>query len=130
LKKLYANPNRLADQYASGIQRLKTLHLNLIESIRDDLKIKVPPQLLAAFHQRSVAGKPVTVVTKLIPFQMQPRILCGRPDIGPRGPMAPRGLMGPRPPVIPDPFQQGREVRKRMQDARKNARGPIGRIGP
>ena len=34
MKRLYANPNRLVDQYSSQIQNLKAQHLRLIQSLQ------------------------------------------------------------------------------------------------
>jgi len=128
MKNLYTNPNWLADQYAAQIQNLKAQHLRLIQSLRNDLRLDVPPQLLAALQQRSPAGQQPTMVAEFVPFQLRPRMLHGRLGPGLGGPI------GPRTPGIQDPMQQARERMKeaqdRMQDLRNRARGLRSRMGP
>jgi len=128
MKNLYANPNRLADQYAAQIQNLKAQHLRLVQSLRKDLRIEVPPQLLAVLERGSPVGQPPGMVAEFVPFQIRPRMLHGRLGPGLDGPI------GPRMPGIPDPMQQARErmkaARDRMQDMRNRARGLRSRIGP
>ena len=121
MKKLYVNPNRLADQYSSQIQNLKGQHLRLVQSLQKVLGLDVPAQLIAALEPRSLAGQPRDMVAELVPFQLQPRFLGPtRPGIGPQGPMGPRL-------VIPDPLQAAREQRrqmqKRMEDMKRRMRG-------
>ena len=110
MKRLYANPNRLVDQYSFQIQNLKAQHLRLIQSLQQDLKLDVPAQLIAALQPRSMAGQPPTMVAEFVPPQLQPRFLRGRP-----GMMGPRGPSGLRP-GMQDPLQAAREQRKQMQD--------------
>jgi len=128
MKHLYTNPNRLADQYAAQIQDLKARHLRLIQSLRNDLRLDVPPRLLAAFQERSPAGQPPTMVAEFVPFPLRPRLLLGRPGPGLVGPTV------PRPPGILDPMQQARERRQEMQDRMQNlrnrARDLRSRMGP
>jgi S1-C subfamily serine protease len=50
MKRLYTNPNRLVDQYTLQIQNLKAEHLRLIQSLQQELKLDVPPRLLAALQ--------------------------------------------------------------------------------
>jgi hypothetical protein len=120
MKKLYINPNRLVDQYTSQIQNLKAQHLRMVQSLQKDVRVEVPPQLLAALQPRATAGQPPTMVTEFVPFQLQPRFLGPRPGMGPRGP----NISGPG---MQDPLQAAREQRKqmqkRMQDMRNRSRG-------
>jgi hypothetical protein len=53
MKRLYANPTRLADQYYSQIQNVKSQHLRLIQSFQKELNVEVSPQLLAALQPRT-----------------------------------------------------------------------------
>ena len=114
MKRLYVNPNRLADQYFSQIQNVKAQHLRLIQSFQKDLHVEVPSQYLAVLEPRSMTGQPTMMVADFVPPQLQPRIFRFRPPgmIGPRGPMGPR--LG-----IQDPLQAAREQRKQMQDRMK-----------
>jgi serine protease Do len=124
MKQLYNNPNRPVDQYTSQIHNLKAQHLRLIETLRRDLNLEVPPKLLAVLQPRAAEAQPPSVVAEFVPFPMQPRFLRPRPGIGPRGPLGPQG------PASRDPLQaareQRRQIQQRMQDMRKRLRGPQG----
>ena len=114
MKKLYVNPNRLADQYFTQIQNAKAQHLRLIQSFQKELNVEVPSQLLAVLQPRTMANQPPTMVADFVPPQLQPRFFRIRPPgmIGPRGPIGPNG---PRA-GFQDPLQAARQQRKQMQD--------------
>jgi len=114
MKRLYVNPNRLADQYFSQIQNVKAQHLRLIQSFQKDLHVEVPGQYLAVLEPRVMNGQPTTMVADFVPPQLQPRIFRFRPP----GMIGPRGLIGPRA-GMQDPLQAAREQRKQMQDRMK-----------
>jgi serine protease Do len=112
LKKLYNNPNRLVQQYFAQIQNLKSQHLQLVESMSKDLRIDVPPQLLAALQPRTLQSQaPPNMVAEFVPFQMQPGFMGPGmvPGMGPGGPRV----------AIPDPLQAAREHRRKMQEEMK-----------
>ncbi len=117
MKRLYVNPNRLADQYFSQIQNVKAQHLRLIQGFQKDLNVEVPGQYLAVLEPRSMAGQQPTMVADFVPPQLQPRFFRVRPP-GIMGPRGPNGPNGPRI-GIQDPLQAAREQRKQLQDRMK-----------
>jgi len=112
MKDLYANTNRPADQYASQVQSLRTKYVGLVESLQKDLKIDVPPQLLAMLKARVVDDQSTALVNQIVPGHVQSRILRGR------GGLSQRGAIGPRTPAASSPAQSARD---RMQDLRDRA---------
>jgi S1-C subfamily serine protease len=116
MKDLYLNPGRAAHDFAFQVQRLKEQHVRLIESLENDLKIPVPPELMAILKKAPAAGAPPTMIAEMVPAQLQPRFRrIGPPNMGPRGPI------GPRQPGMP--IDPRRDMQKRMQDMQKRARG-------
>ncbi len=114
MKNLYANARRPADQYVVQAQRLRTRHLQLVQSLKNDLKIEVPPKLVAILQQRTagVGGQPPTLVAEIVPSQVQSRLLRGR--------LIQRGPIGSRlPGATTNPAQAARE---RMQNLRNRTR--------
>jgi len=122
MKNLYANPRRPADQYALQVQQLRARHLQLVQSLKNDLKIEVPPRLVAILQQRTagVEAQQPTFVAEILPSQVQSRLLRGR--------LIQRGPTGPRlPGMTTNPAQTARE---RMQNLRDRSRGLRSRIHP
>ena len=75
MKDLYPNTNRPADQYASQVQSLRTKYLRLVESLQKDLKIDVPPNLLAILKATWSDGQSTTLVAQIVPAPVQTRLL-------------------------------------------------------
>ncbi len=114
MRNLYANARRPADQYLVQAQRLRTRHLQLVQSLKNDLKIEVPPKLVAILQQRTagVGGQPPTLVAEIVPSHVQSRLLHGR--------LIQRGPIGSRlPGAATNPAQAARE---RMQNLRNRTR--------
>jgi len=121
MKDLYINPGRAAHDFAFQVQRLKEQHVRLVEALENDLKIPVPPELLAILKKPPAAGAPPTMIAEMVPAPLQPRFRrIGPPNMGPRGPL------GPGPPGMgPNPAQEAqRRAQQRMQDMqRRQQRG-------
>jgi S1-C subfamily serine protease len=127
-RELLANYKAMKDLYASGgaaqnpsrVQTLKATHLRLVEFLRNDLKIEVPPKLLAALQQHSTNAQPPGLVAEIMPPFFQPPFLHARPGLTQRGPN------GPRLPGMIDPSQMAREqmqrMREQMRDMQNRAR--------
>ena len=85
MKDLYANTNRPADKYASQVQSPRTKYLHLVESLQKDLKIEVPPNLLALLEARASDGQSTTVVAEIVPARVQTRLSHARGRLSQRG---------------------------------------------
>jgi S1-C subfamily serine protease len=118
MKDLYTNPGRAAHDFGFQVQRLKDQHLRLIESLENDLKLPVPPELLAILRQPTDTGSPPNMLAEMVPAPLQPRFRMRPPNLGPRG------LLGTPPGMHSNPAQ---DMRKRMEDMRRRA---LGRRGP
>jgi hypothetical protein len=116
MKNLYTNTNRPADKYATQVQNLRTKYLHLIESLQKDLKIEVPPKLLAILKARASDGQAPTLVGEIVPAPVQSRPLRGRDRL------SQRGATGPRSPTASTPAQSAKD---RMQNLRDRARSRI-----
>ena len=114
MKRLYVNPNRLADQYFSQIQNVKAQHLRLIQSFQKDLHVEVPSQYLAVLEPRSMTGQPTNDGRG---FRSAPIATANLP-FPPPGMIGPRGPIGPRA-SFQDPLQAAREQRRQMQNRMK-----------
>jgi hypothetical protein len=122
MKALYANPSSPANAYSSKAQNLKAQHLRLVKTLRDDLKIEVPPKLLAVLESRPTVGQSPTMIVELVPSHIQSRVLRGRPGLVQRGPI------GPRSPVPASPAQSAHErMQKNLRDRARDLRSRIGR---
>jgi serine protease Do len=144
MKSLYANPRGSGDQYALQAQRLRSKHLQLVQSLRNDLKMDVPPKLLAVLQQRTggggtaapaiVSGRPTgqggpasagggvgqqppMLVFEIVPPQTQSRLL--------RGHIVQRGPIGPRTPGALNSAQQARERMQNLRDHSRNLRSRL-----
>jgi hypothetical protein len=115
----YAHPTLPANQYAARIQSLKAKHLRLVKGLRDNLKIEVPPNLLAVLESRPNAGQPPVMVAELVQSPLHSRMLRNRAGLNPRGPSPPSSRAA-------SPAQAARQ---RMQDLRNRARGRRPGIG-
>ena len=126
MKDLYAIASRGAGLVASQVQTLKARHLRLVESLRNDLKISVPPRLLAALQPHSLGAEPPGLFAEIMPPFFQPPFLHFSPGPTHGGPI------GPYLPGMMDPSQiardQMRKMRDRMQDMQKRLQGM--RLGP
>ena len=119
MKDLYAVSNDAADPYTTKVRNLKSQHLRLVQSLENELKIPVPPKLLALF-QAQPTDQP-TLLADLVPPRYQSRFLRGRAGLSARMPMGP---IGPRPSGALERSQQARD---RMDALRARARGLRGR---
>ncbi len=117
MKALYSNPNRSPDKYATQIQALRTNYLRLVESLQKDLKIDVPPNLLALLKARANDGQSQTLVTQIVPSRVQSRLRS-------RNALTQRGAAGSsRSGGAQSPAQSAREKMQNKRDARNNRRG-------
>jgi serine protease Do len=115
MKNLYANARNPAEQYVAQTQRLRTKHFQLVQALKSDLKIEVPPKLLAILQQRTAGvQQPPTLVAEIVPSQLQSRLLRGR--------VAPRGPVIVRPPGAMTPAQAARERMQNLRDRSRNLR--------
>jgi len=120
MKSLYANARRPADQYALQAQKLRARHLQLVQSLKNDLRFDVQPKLMAVLQQRTAGGQPPTLVAEIVPYHVQSRLLRGR--------IIQRGPIGSRlPGATTNPAQAARE---RMQSLRDRSRNLRSRINP
>jgi S1-C subfamily serine protease len=114
MKELYADTNRPADQYASQVQDLRTKHLSQVEALQNDLKIAVPPQLLAILKARPTDGQSMAMVDVIVPAPLQSRLLRGR--------LSERGA-GLRLPSGSSPAQSARDRMQTLRDRMRARRG-------
>ncbi len=119
MRSLYANARYPADQYALQAQKLRTKHLQLVQSIRNDLKLDVPAKLLAVLQQPTAGSQPPLMVMEIVPSHVQSRLLRGR--------IIQRGPIGSR---IPGAINPAQSARDRMQSLRDRTRGFRSRINP
>ena len=110
MKDLYPNTRQPADRYASQVHNLRTKYLRLVESLQKDLKLDVPPQILALLKASASDGQSQTIVAQVVPARVQSHVLRSR------GRLSQRRAAGTR----PTPAQSARE---RMQNLRDRARG-------
>jgi serine protease Do len=114
MKNLYANARQPADQYTLQAQKLRARHLQLVQSLKNDIRVDVPPKLLAVLQQPTAGVQPPTLVAEFVPSHIQSRLLRGR--------IIQRGPIGPRLPGVTNPAQAARE---RMQSLRDRARSNL-----
>jgi len=121
MKNLYVNPRRPVDQYALQVQRLRTRHYQLVQSLKNDLNVDVPAKLLTVLQQRTTGGQPPTLVAEIVPSHVQSRLLRGR--IIQRGPIGvgPPGV-GLRPPGVTNSAQAARDRMQNLRDRTRNLR--------
>ena len=110
MKALYGNTQQPADRYASQVHNLRTKYIRLVEALQKDLKIGVPPQILALLKASASDGQSQTMVAQIVPAPVQSRVLRSR------GRLSQRRAAGTR----PTPAQSARD---RMQNLRDRARG-------
>ncbi len=128
MKDLYSNPGPAGGNYFAQVQQLKDNHLRLVESVRNDLKLEVPPQLMALLQRRAAPAQQPTMVADLVPFQR--RVFIRPPGIRPG--LRPPGAIGPPSArnQIGDARQRMHEAQDRMRDLRTRARGGMQGNGP
>lgn len=118
MKSLYANARHPADQYVVQAQRLRARHLQLVQSLKNDLKMEVPPKLVAILQQRTPAvgsQPPPMVVAEILPSHVQSRLLRGR--------IIQRGPIGSRlPGATTNPAQAARERMQNLRDRTRSLR--------
>jgi S1-C subfamily serine protease len=144
MKSLYANPRGPGDQYTQQAQKLRSKHLQLVQSLRNDLKVDVPPKLLAVLQQRTGGGgtaapgsvvsgpggpagtgggmvqQPPMIVFEIVPPQTQSRLL--------RGHIIQRGQIGGRAPGAQGVLNNAQQARERMQNLRDRSRNLRSRL--
>jgi S1-C subfamily serine protease len=120
MKNLYAHVVGPADQYAMQAQNLRAKHLQLVQSLKNDLKFDVPAKLMTVLQQRTTVSQPPTLVMEIVPSHVQSRLFRGR--------IVQRGPIGPRLPGAMNPAQAARE--RMQQNLRDRARGFRPRINP
>lgn len=109
MKILYTHPNRQPAQYASDVQTLRGRLLGQVQTLERDLKMTVPAELVTILKARATDGSSQTMVTQIVPSQVQSRIVRGPTRLSPRGPINPRA-------------GAGNSARDRMQSARDRMR--------
>ncbi len=114
MKDLYDNTNQPADKYTAQVQDLRTIYVRQLESLQKELKIDIPPQIMAILKARVTDGQSQTLVAQIVPAPMQSRILRNR------GRLSQRGANNSRTPAASSPAQSARD---RMQNLRDRARG-------
>jgi S1-C subfamily serine protease len=121
MKDLYENPGSASSNYFTQVQELKDRHLRLAESLRNELKLEVPPQLLALLQRRATQTQQPAMVADAMPFQ--PRLFV-RPGMRQAGPGRQPGArpQGPNagPPAAPP--NKTNDARRRMLEARDRVR--------
>jgi hypothetical protein len=113
MKALYSNTNRPADKHATQVQALRAKYLRLVESLQKDLKIDVPPPLLALLKMRASDGQSQTLVTQVVPSRVQSRLRA-------RAGLSQRGAAGSRSSGAPSPAQSLRDKMQNRRDNRNN----------
>jgi serine protease Do len=119
MKSLYAGARQPADRYASQAEKLRARHLQIVQALKNDLKLEVPSNLLALLQQPTTSAQPPTIVMQIVPSHIQSRLLRGR--LVQRGPLNQVG------PEVVSPAQTARE---RMQNLRNRARNLRSRLNP
>ena len=118
MKDLYNSTNRPPDKYATQVQALRAKYLRLVESLQKDLKIEVPPNLIALLKARASDGQSQTLAAQIVPARVQSRLPQPRCD-SPR-----EARSGSRPSAAPSPAQSARErMQQNLHDRRNRARG-------
>jgi S1-C subfamily serine protease len=117
MKDLYNSTNRPPDKYATQVQALRAKYLRLVESLQKDLKIEVPPNLIALLKARASDDQSQTLASQIVPARVQSRLRS-------RGALPPRGAIGARPSAAPSPGQSARDrMQQNLRDRRNKARG-------
>ena len=116
MKDLYANTNRPADKYASQVQTLRTKYLRLVESLQKDLKMEVPPNLLALLKARASDGQSQTMAREIVPPRIPSRLRS-------RSAISQSRAAGSRSAGAQSPAQSAKEKIQNRRDARNNRRG-------
>ena len=125
MKDLYAIASRGAGLVASQVQTLKAKHLRLVETLRNDLKINVPPRLLAALQPHSLGGSLRACSRKSCLLFFNPRSSA----LAPADPRRPNRTVPSRDlGSFPDGERPMQKMRDRMQDMQKRLQGM--RLGP
>jgi len=115
LKGLYAVSSGPVDQYLSRVGSQKAQHLNLVLALERELKMPVPPKVLAQLRAQPSESQP-TLIAEFVPPAYRSRFPGGIGGFPGRMPMGP---IGPRLPGASDRLQQ---MRERMDALRFRAR--------
>jgi S1-C subfamily serine protease len=130
MKTLYESPGPASPNYFTQVRELKERHLRLTEAVRTELRLEVPPRLLALLQPSAAQVQQPALVTDAMPFQ--PRLFVGprvqqpglgrQPSARQQGPSTGSAGTTPRN-KINDARRRMLEARDRVRDLQSRAQG-------